>query len=124
MSKVFRGNGMGGKTYMRQHLKRQHHWEESLPEYLSGLFTSKYGDELYLHFLCPLCKGQVNVLKKLNMKSSEITINYERDVAGSMVNDMRRTLVEHYSTECGYDRNRRDQTAQILIDKFRDEVYR
>ena len=112
-----------GKSYMVKHIQRKGKWIVGMQEYLSGLFTSKYGDEFYMHFLCPLCGDQVNVLKKLDY-ANEATIDFEKDVAGRMTNDMRRMLSEHYAKECGSDRARREKTAEILMDKFMDRVYR
>ena len=92
--------------------------------FLSGLFTSKYGDEFFLHYLCPLCNEQINVLKKLGLKSSEITIDYQREVGGRMLNQLREELANHFATACGTTPARRKGMAEILISKQMHEVYR
>lgn len=94
-----------------------------LMTFLSGLFTSKYGDEFLLHYVCPLCGDQLNIARKLNMKASEIKVDFQKDVAGEMINDLRTALIDHYKAECGSDRNRRELTGAILLDKHRDKVY-
>jgi hypothetical protein len=91
--------------------------------YLSGLFTSKYGDEFMLHYVCPLCGEQVIITKKLNLKAPEITIDYQHEVTGRMGNELRTALVAHYRDDCGSNRERKEKTAQILIDKLQDGVY-
>lgn len=91
--------------------------------YLSGLFTSKYGDEFMLHYVCPLCGEQVVITKKLNLKASEITIDYQHEVIGRMGNELRAALVAHYRDDCGSDRKRKEKSAEILIDKLMDKVY-
>lgn len=91
--------------------------------YLNGLFTSKYGDEFMLHYICPLCGEQVINTKKLNMLSSEITIDYQHEVTGRMMNELRLQLSEHYRDDCGSDRHRKEKMARILIDKMQDGVY-
>lgn len=111
------------KSYQLQHIKKRDKWRTARPSYLSGLFTSKYADEFYLHFVCPCCGEQINQLKKLNLKASEVTVDFEETVAGEMMNDLRQQLAVHYKSQCGYGRERRTHTAEILIDKLRDGVY-
>lgn len=91
--------------------------------FLSGLFTSKYADQFYLHYLCPLCHEQLNVTKKLGIEAGKVTVDYQTEVAGRMLNQMCELLAEHYTSACGTTPERRKGMANILISKLQHEVY-
>lgn len=100
--------------------KAQH---KDVKTYLSGLYTSKYGDEFMLHYICPLCGEQIIKTKKLNMLAGEITIDYQHEVLGHMAQGLRLLLVDHYRNDCSINRQRKEKMAEILIDKMQDGVY-
>lgn len=90
------------------------------PEYLSGFFMHRYEDHLYLQYRCPLCGDDVSV--KLAIKAN-VPINVETEVSGEAINRLRIELSKHYQRDCGSNRERREKTAEILIDKFKDRMY-
>lgn len=104
---IFDGEGWSKKVYNEQ------------PTYLTGLFTHCYENLLYLQYRCPLCGDDISVSKLIENGS----INYETEVAGEMINNLRRELCRHYKSECGSDRNRRGKMAEMLLDKFHDRRY-
>lgn len=104
--------------YLYADIKRQKQREQTL---LTGLFTSKYGDEFMLHFVCPLCGEQLNVYKKLGFKTAEI--NFADEVMGHMVQELKVALAKHYNGLCGTTTKRRVEVGEILIDKYMDKVY-
>lgn len=111
------------QSYQTQLWKLNRKLRKEMRTYLSGLFTSKYGNEFMLHYVCPLCGEQILNTKKLDMKSSEITIDYHHEVSGRMINELRSQLVDHYRNDCGSDRQRKEKTAEILLDKIQDGIY-
>lgn len=106
------------KSYEVKPLPKKQRWEADT--YLSGLYTSTYKDVLYLHFFCPLCGDTIVQTHHIANGS----VDYEKEVAGLMVNQMRQLLADHYKDECGSDRERRQRTAEILIDKKMGGAYR
>ena len=113
------------RNYQKQYYKKQNEYQVKSPHYLSGLFTHHYADEFYLTYTCPLCGVNVNVMKKTDSMISDhkVKIEYDRHVAGEMLNDLRVGLAEHYKSECGTDLQRRRTMAGMLIDKAEDRIY-
>jgi hypothetical protein len=93
---------------------------EAQTNYLTGLYTHRYKDLFYLQYNCPLCGDEIHVTRQLE---NNMPVDYEKHVAGEMMNHLRADLAAHYKRECGSDRARRHNTGEILFDKFMDGVY-
>lgn len=110
------------RSYQNQLWNLAKKQQAEMTTYLSGLFTSKYGNEFFLHYVCPLCGEQVNLMQKV-ADDGPVTIDYSEYVMGEMAYKLKQELAKHYASLCATTRIRRNKSAEILLDKLQDRVY-